>query len=63
MMMYLLQNCSLYVKLDQGCLLQVTGMVYILTVLSFTTPNLQVLPLGLCSLQPAYHLHSNPATT
>ena len=26
MMMYLLQNCSLFVKLDQDCLLQVTGV-------------------------------------
>ena len=35
MMMYLLQNCSLFVKLDQGCLLQVTGIWCILFVLPF----------------------------
>ena len=35
MMMYLLQNCSLFAKLDQGCLLQVTGIWCILFVLPF----------------------------
>ena len=41
MMIFLLQSCSLYVKQDQGCLLQVTGSVW-----STLIYSLCVLPVG-----------------